>query len=110
MAVEQPPKTYPPSEWPGATRPHPARRRKGRNWLRFFVGAVTLFIVMSVLYGPNQAMTVVALLVVCTVGLGLIPIVFVSWLVGAVVVAVWDALNEAAGDRGPTAPQDAAGS
>ena len=58
------------------------------------LGAALAFVVLCVLYGPNQAATLLAFSVICTAGLGLIPIVFLSWVVGWVVFAVWDATRK----------------
>ena len=41
---------------------------------------------------------IVLFLVICTAGLGLIPILFLSWIVGWIVVGAWDAISTG---RGP---------
>lgn len=53
------------------------------------VGAAVLFVFMVVAYGLNPTFQMIGLAVVCTAGLGLIPILFVSWLVGWVVISIW---------------------
>jgi len=67
----------------------PARRTRGRV-PRIIVGAVVSFAVVSLLYGPGQAAMMVGLSVICTVGLGLIPLLFLSWMVGSFVLEIWD--------------------
>jgi hypothetical protein len=89
----------PPGLKPGAApKPSPWRRRLGT----IAVGAVASFVVMALLYGLNNAIMVVGLLVICTVGIGLIPIVLVSWLVGWILLAIWDAMWREPGRGGPT--------
>jgi hypothetical protein len=96
-------------EWPkevvpatsGWVAPPP---RKGRGagvfFLRLVLGAAVSFVVLSLLYGVNQAGTIVFFMVVCTAGLGLIPILFVCWIVGWMVLAAAEAI---ATDRGAAA-------
>ena len=48
---------------------------------------------MSVLYGPASAGQMVGLAVVCTAGIGLIPILFLSWLVGWIAFEIWGAIS-----------------
>jgi uncharacterized membrane protein YhiD involved in acid resistance len=81
----------------------------GVNLLRIAVGAATIFVVMVVLYGLNTAAMLVAALVICTAGFGLIPAVFASWLVGLVVLAVWDAVAKAVERREPPVSGDTSG-
>ena len=82
---------------PSSPASSPARRRT--LWpARIGVGAVVSFAVLSLLYGVNQSVTIVGLLVICTAGLGLIPILFLSWMVGWIVIAAWEAI---ATGRGP---------
>jgi len=62
-----------------------------RKWpLRVVVGAIVSFGFLSVLYGVQQAVAMVAILVVCTIGIGLIPVFFVSYIVGWVVVDIYE--------------------
>jgi hypothetical protein len=83
----------PPAEagahWTTPSRTAPSR---GTNLRRIFVGAIVTFIAISLGYGVQNAVTMVALAVICTVGVGLIPILFLSWMVGWVVIAVWQAI------------------
>lgn len=65
---------------------------------RIGVGAAISFALLSILYGPNQVITIGGLLVICTAGLGLIPLLFVSWAVGWIVIAAWEAI---VAGRGP---------
>ncbi len=102
MGTERTTRPGPPVAW--QTSPPPAsggvRRWLGRNVGTILVGAAVSFAVMSVLYGFNNATMLVAVLVICTVGVGLIPIILVSWLAGWVVVAVWDAVRRQLDQRG----------
>jgi hypothetical protein len=77
----------------------PKSRRWGLLLLRIAVGAAVSFAVLSLLYGVNQAGLMVLIAVVCTAGLGLIPLLFLSRVVGWIVLAAWAALSK---------PQDAA--
>jgi hypothetical protein len=68
-------------------------------------GALVCFLVLSVLYGPDIAGVIVALAVICSAGLGLIPMIFLSWVVGAVVLDIVDAIaDEMARRSEPTSP------
>jgi hypothetical protein len=89
----------PVSPQPGAA---PAPSRRGRNLARIAVGAVASFVVMSLLYGPGNAMILIVLLVICTVGIGLIPIILVSWLAGWILFAIWDAIPHQTDRGGPS--------
>lgn len=80
-----------------------------RHLLAIVVGAATIFVVMVVLYGFNTAGMLVAALVVCTAGFGLIPAVFASWLVGLVVLAVLEAIANALERREPPVSGDTSG-
>ena len=84
-----------PQSPPGAASA-PARP-KGRKLERIGVGAVVSFLVLSLLYGPNQAFFIVGILVICTAGLGLIPILFLSWVVGWIVISTWEAISKSRG-------------
>lgn len=70
----------------------PPRRSRGRR-KRILIGGVVSFAALSLLYGPINAATMLALAVVCTVGIGLIPILFLSWVVGWLVLEVWAATS-----------------
>lgn len=76
---------------------YPKERPKAGNFLRLVVGAAVSFVFMVLMYGMNQTTQLLALAVVCTAGIGLIPILFVSWLVGWIVLEVWFAVS----NRGP---------
>ena len=69
---------------------------------RIFVGAVVSLLVLVLLYGPTQVGMMLFFAVVCTVGIGLIPILFMCWLVGWLVTAVWQAVVDR--NRTPTSP------
>jgi hypothetical protein len=62
------------------------------NLLRIVIGAAISFVVLSLLYGVNQAGMLVGVAVICTAGIGLIPIVGLSWMVGWIVLAVWEGI------------------
>lgn len=104
LPIESPGGDSPPP--PGLT---PAARRRVLQLQRIGVGALTIFIVMSFLYGLNNAILIVVLLTVCTVGIGLLPMALASWLAGWVILAIWEALKGATGHDGPTLSQDASG-
>ena len=70
---------------------HPSK--PGTRMKRIVVGGVVLFVSISALYGPASAGQMLALAVVCTVGIGLIPILFVCWLVGWIALEVWAAVS-----------------
>lgn len=80
---------------PAVPAPPPVKA-KGRKLQRIGVGAVVTFVFMSLLYGVNPTLQLIGIAVVCTAGLGLIPILFLSWLVGWVVLEVWDAISHRA--------------
>jgi hypothetical protein len=75
----------------------PPAKKKGRGagvfLLRLGIGAAVSFTVLSLLYGVNQAGMIVGLAVICTAGLGLIPILFLSWIVGWIVIAAMEAIT-----------------
>ena len=100
--AESPGGPAPVSQW----TPGPPTRRgfhvRPITWGRIGLGAVASFVVMAVLYGLNMAIMLVGLLVICTVGFGLIPIVLVSWMVGWVLLAIWDAVRRQTGRGGST--------
>ena len=75
---------------PAATTP--PRRSRGRI-KRILIGGVVSFAALTLLYGPNNAGMMVAFAVICTAGIGLIPILFLSWAVGWSVFEVWDAIS-----------------
>lgn len=108
VSAEQPPNAPPePSlaqapvvDWPTPQRPQ--RASGGSNALRVFVGAAISILVMSLLYGFNNAIGVVALAVICTAGLSLLLIIPGCWLVGWVAIAAWEAIARQLATR--TAP------
>ena len=106
MDTKGPPGPPKPTGW--ITGPPPAPGRPGNQLERIFIGAIALLIIGSLLYGPSNTFTAVALLTICTVGIGLLPMLFAAWLVGTVVLAIWEAIKEARGSRGPAIPRDAA--
>lgn len=71
----------------------PQAKPKGQRLKRIAVGGAVSFVFMAVLYGVNQTMQLLALAVICTAGLGLIPILFVSWLVGWIALEVWGSVS-----------------
>jgi len=71
-----------------------------RQLSRIGIGAVVSLLFMVLLYGPSQVSSMLFLVVVCTAGVGLIPILFISWLVGWLVVSVWRAVADR--NRPPT--------
>ena len=73
---------------PAQSDPPPGKRRGFSG--KFLVGAAALLLGLTVLYGPTQVVQMLVLAVVCTLGFGLIPIVFVSWLVGSFLLQLWD--------------------
>lgn len=111
MDTEQPPKPPAPSAWQ-ADDPTPlpptalqAPSRAGFRMQCILLGLATVFVVGSLLYGPNVTLQAAGLLVICTLGIGLIPLLLVSWIVGWVELAAWDAVKEARGRSGPAVPQ-----
>jgi hypothetical protein len=96
------------SDFPTNPGPAPAPAKKGTRLRCIALGAVTSLVVLSFLYGPNNAFGAVFLLTVCTAGIGLIPMLFGSWLVGWVMLSVWTAIRSGE-DQGPTVPLDAPG-
>jgi hypothetical protein len=86
-------------ETPGWVVPAPKKKGRGAGvfFLRLVLGAAVSFTVLSLLYGVNQAGLIVGLAVVCTAGLGLIPILFLCWIVGWIVLAAAESI---ATDRG----------
>ena len=83
---------------PSLAAASPPAKPKGRKLERIGVGAVVSFLVLSVLYGVNQAAMMLFFLVICTAGLGLIPILFLSWTVGWIVIGAVEAISSL---RGP---------
>ena len=57
---------------------------------RILVGALVLFALGFLVAGPDL-FTLGFLLVVCTFGLGLIPLLFADWLVGWLVLSMFGA-------------------
>lgn len=111
MDTEQPSEPGAPVQWqvsaPAGPQPDGASTGHHGKLERILVGALVIFVVMSLLYGLNNTVMVAGFLVICTVGLGLIPILIGSWLVGWLVFAVWDAIQ--AQRRRPAVPPGASG-
>jgi hypothetical protein len=76
-----------------APPPGPSPKRRHGRLATIALGGAVSFVVMSALYGVNQAAGLVGVAVICTAGLGLIPLVFLSWIVGWVLFATWDAVK-----------------
>lgn len=85
---------------PTAPQPAQAAGSGGSKLARIGIGIPVIFIVMSVLYGPTTTTQALFFGVICTAGLGLIPMLFLSWAVGWVVLAVWHSFGQ-----GRTAPK-----
>jgi len=81
----------------GPSTPLPPAKRSGGRLKRIAIGASVSFVFMSALYGVDQAAQMVFLTVVCTAGVGLIPLLFLSWMVGWIVLAVRDAIATRSG-------------
>jgi hypothetical protein len=64
----------------------------GLHLARVVVGAAIAFAVMSLLYGLNNAITIVVFAIICTIGFSLFLIIPGCWLIGWVVFAAWDAI------------------
>lgn len=78
---------------------------RGLDLARIMVGAVIALVVMSLLYGPNNAFGIVGLAVICTAGLSLLLIIPGCWLVGWVAIAGFEAISRnVAKPTGPGAP------
>lgn len=80
-----------PSAEPASPKPPP---RSGDNkWTRLAVGIPITFVVMSLLYGVDQVVQVIVFGTICTLGLGLIAMLFLCWAVGYIVLEVWHSFN-----------------
>jgi hypothetical protein len=97
----------PAASLPPGTAPKPSR--SGVNLGRIAIGLLVAFVVGSLLYGPNMTLMAAGLLVICTVGFGLIPLLLGAWVIGWIVLAVWDAIQEARGPEGPSIAPGASG-
>jgi hypothetical protein len=78
----------PPTGWVAVSRPKTPRRVHVQ---RIGVGALVSILFLVVAYGPSNVFMLLLLAVVCTVGVALIPLAFVCWIVGWVVLAAWRA-------------------
>ncbi|HEY5630379.1 MAG TPA: hypothetical protein VIR16_12805 [Candidatus Limnocylindrales bacterium] len=114
MDTEQPPMPpvpdgsqgdTPATIWPVAPQEPSGTRSRTQYAL---LGIATIVVVGSLLYGPNMMITALGFLVICTIGIGLIPLFLVSLMVGWVELSVWDAVKEATGRSGPAVPQGSA--
>lgn len=70
-----------------------------RHLLAIPVGAVVCGLLGLILLGPDQFGLVLLLLVLCTVGLALIPLLFLCWAVGLLVLSFFPSKK-----RQPSAP------
>jgi hypothetical protein len=86
------PVAAPAAVWPAPPPPLGRAHNRGGQVLRVLVGAGVTFLVMSLLYGLDNAIMLTGLAVICTAGLSLILIIPGCWLVGWVTIAVWEAI------------------
>jgi hypothetical protein len=77
------------------TKPQPGEQgppRKHSRLQRLTVGSGVTFVVASLLYGPQNVLTALAFATICTLGIGLVAILLCCWLIGWVVLELWDAV------------------
>jgi hypothetical protein len=77
----------------GWVAPAPGKRSRARQLKRIGVGALISFLVVAIGYGPSNAFMLLLLAVVCTAGVGLIPLAFLSWIVGWIAIAAVEAVT-----------------
>ena len=58
-----------------------------RHLLAIFVGGLVITLGTLILVGPEQLASLLMLLVVCTFGIGLIPLILLDWAVGLLVLS-----------------------
>ena len=75
------------------TPPRPGTPPKHPRGQRLLVGAIVTFVFASLLYGPGNVTQALVFATVCTLGIGLVAILFCCWLVGWLVMEVWDGLR-----------------
>jgi len=74
--------------------PAPTASGGDSKWKRIGVGIPVTFIFMSLLYGPTNSAQAVLMGIICTAGVGLIPMLFLSWAVGWLVLTVWHSFTQ----------------
>lgn len=79
-----------PADW--VSTPSPGRGDS--KWKRLAVGIPISFVVMSLLYGVNQVVQLIVFGTICTLGIGLILMLFACWMVGYVALEVWHAYRD----------------
>ena len=74
-----------------------------RNLMAILIGCVVSVAVFTLLLGPENLSPMLLLLVQCTAGVGLIPLLFLDWLVGLLVLSFFPGgPGRAAGRAGST--------
>ena len=94
-------------EQPGDQGTLPVRPDRPKSGLLGFlrraaVGAAITLVVLVVLYGFNSAIQLLALAVLCTAGIALIPLMFVGYLVGWVATTAWNQITVSRSLRSPS--------
>lgn len=74
--------------------PYPEGRRGPGKLQKILVGGAVSILTLAVMYGPQSAFQALALSVVCTAGIGLIPMLFIFWLVGGIVLHVVGSIRQ----------------
>lgn len=74
--------------------PYPEVRKGPGKLQKIVVGGGVSLLVLTVMYGPNSAFQALALSVICTAGIGLIPMLFIFWLVGGIVLHVVGSIRQ----------------
>ena len=77
------------------TPPKPSTPPRHPRGQRILVGSIVTFVVTALLYGPGNVIQALVFATVCTLGIGLVAILFCCWLVGWLVLEVWDGLQRA---------------
>jgi hypothetical protein len=81
----------PAAELPTPAPPAPSGDNK---WTRLGVGVPITFVVMSLLYGPNQVVQMIFFATVCTLGIGLI-LMLLCWVCYVVLASAVDQVGTA---------------
>ena len=89
-----------PAETSGApttywTQPKPGTPPRHPRGQRLLVGSIVTFVVTSLLYGPGNIIQALVFATICTLGIGLVAILFCCWLVGWIVLEIWDGVHTA---------------